>query len=407
MKSLKKQIFGWSMYDFANTIFSALFITVYFPLFVVLNGGTSFHVGLTMSISMLLAGLLVPFLGAIADITQRKKLLLFIFTLLSCIFTLFTGLFDLTLILILGLLANFFYHASLDVYDSLLVDISSKKNIGWISGIGTAVGYLGTILSVAIAYIVGLIYGFETTQGIRIIFLLVAVLFFSISLITFFYVKITSKVKIKKEHFSEAFKRVIFTIKNIKQFKHIGIFLLASFLYMDAANTSIIFLFLYGRDQLGLSLVQFLPLYVLMAIAAFIGSLIFGKITDKVGHKKTLTMVLFLWVLVILNLYIKTTYTTFIITGIFGGALLGGIWTITRPILVELSPKAKIAELFGYQGLTEKFSGVIGPALFGYVATFIDFRQALLVVIGLFLAGALVLSFVKKNKEKYLNKDLG
>jgi len=86
---------------------------------------------------------------------------------------------------------------------------------------------------------------------------------------------------------------------------------------------------------------------------------------------------------------------------------LGGIWTITRPILVELSPKAKIAELFGYQGLTEKFSGVIGPALFGYVATFIDFRQALLVVIGLFLAGALVLSFVKKNKEKYLNKDLG
>ena len=175
MKSLKKQIFGWSMYDFANTIFSALFITVYFPLFVVLNGGTSFYVGLTMSISMLLAGLLVPFLGAIADITQRKKLLLFIFTLLSCIFTLFTGLFDLTLILILGLLANFFYHASLDVYDSLLVDISSKKNIGWISGIGTAVGYLGTILSVAIAYIVGLIYGFETTQGIRIIFLLLEI----------------------------------------------------------------------------------------------------------------------------------------------------------------------------------------------------------------------------------------
>ncbi|MBW2996873.1 MFS transporter, partial [Candidatus Woesearchaeota archaeon] len=72
--SNKKEIFGWSMYDFADTIFSALFITVYFPIFVVLKGGTAFHVGLVMSLSMLLAGLLVPFLGAVADVTQRKKL---------------------------------------------------------------------------------------------------------------------------------------------------------------------------------------------------------------------------------------------------------------------------------------------------------------------------------------------
>ena len=98
MFTIKKQIFGWSMYDFANTIFSALFITVYFPLFVVLKGGTAFHVGLTMSISMLLAGLLVPTLGGVADITQRKKLLLFMFTVLCCMFTFFTGFFGLLLV---------------------------------------------------------------------------------------------------------------------------------------------------------------------------------------------------------------------------------------------------------------------------------------------------------------------
>ena len=55
----------------------------------------------------------------------------------------------------------------------------------------------------------------------------------------------------------------------------------------------------------------------------------------------------------------------------------------------------KIAELFGYQGLTEKFSGVIGPFLFGYIATSFGFKPALLVVIGLFLLGAFVLSLVK------------
>lgn len=392
---LKKQIFGWSMYDFANTIFSALFITIYFPLFIILKGGNAFHVGLVISASMLLAGLLVPFLGAVADITQRKKLLLFIFTVLCCIFTFLTGFFTLAFVLLLGLLANFFYHASLDVYDSFLVNLSNKRNIGRISGIGTAVGYLGTILSVGIAYLIGSFYGYETILGIKIMFVITALLFFGFSLFTFLLVKETSKIKIKKAHFKKAFTKVIYTIKNLKKFKYIWLFLLASFLYADAANTAIIFLYLYARDQIGLSLVQFLPIYVLMASAAVVGSLLFGKITDNIGHKKTLYIVLFSWIVIILILYIKTTFTTFLLVGTVGGALLGGIWTTTRPILVDLAPKDKIAELFGYQGLTEKFSGVIGPVLFGAIAVTLGFRQALLAVILLFLSGALVLKFVK------------
>jgi len=135
-----------------------------------------------------------------------------------------------------------------------------------------------------------------------------------------------------------------------------------------------------------------------MAIAAVIGSLFFGKVTDKLGHKKTLAYVLILWIVVILILYFKTSYATFLLTGILGGALLGAIWTITRPMLVELAPKAKIAELFGYQGLTEKFSGVIGPVLFGFVAVNLGFKQSLLVVVALFLAGIIVLGFVKDKK---------
>ncbi len=394
---LKKQIFGWSMYDFANTIFSALFVTVYFPLFVVLKGGTAFHVGLVISASMLFAGLVVPLLGSVADITKRKKLLLTLFTIICCIFTLFAGFFNLPIVLLFGLLANFFYHASLDVYDSMLVDISYKKNIGWISGLGTGVGYLGTILSVLVAYLIGAYYGYESIQGIQIVFVATALLFFGFSLFTFAFVKETSKIAIKKEHFREALGRVVYTIKNIKRFKHIWLFLLSSFLYVDGANTAVIFLFLYARDQIGLSLLQFLPLYIMMAIASALGALLFGKITDKVGHKRTLLTILFLWVITILVLYLRTTYATFLGASIAGGALLGGIWTTTRPILVNLAPKNKLAELFGYQGLTEKFSGVIGPALFGFLAVFVGFRQALLLIIVLFLLGALVLALIRHS----------
>jgi len=396
--SIKKQIFGWSMYDFANTIYSALFVTVYFPLFVVLKGGTAFHVGLTFSISMLLAGLLVPFLGAIADISKRKKLFLIIFTILCCLSVFLAGFFSLLYVLLFALLANFFFHASLDVYDALLVNLSTPKNIGWISGIGTAVGYLGTILSVAIAFVIGLYYGYESISGIQLVFIITALLFFGFSLFTFAFVKEPSKIRITKPHFKEALKRVLFTIKNTKKFKSVWLFLLASFLYTDGANTAIIFLFLFGRDQIGLSLVQFLPIYAIMAVASAIGAVCFGKITDKLGHKKTLNLILLFWVIIISILYFKTDYTAFLTVGILGGALLGGLWTTTRPILVGLAPKAKIAELFGYQGLTEKFSGVIGPALFGFIAVAIGFKQALLVVIALFLLGALTLKFVKVNK---------
>ena len=395
MSSGNKEIFGWSMYDFANTIFSALFVTVYFPLFVTLKGGTAFHVGLVMSISMFLAGLTVPLLGAVADITKRKKLLLIIFTIVCCIFTFLTGFFSLIWLLLFALLANYSFRACLDVYDALLVDISTKKNLGWISGIGTAVGYLGTVLSVALAYLIGFFYGHETIMGIKIVFILTALLFFGFSLFTFTLVKERSRTKIKLDHFKEGAKRVLSTLKEIKKFKSVWTFLLASFLYVDGANTAIIFLFLYARDQIGLTVIQFLPLYVLMALAGGAGAIFFGKITDRLGHKKSLMIILFLWTLVILGLYLRTTYATFIAAGLIGGALLGAMWTITRPMLIELAPKNKISELLGYQGLTEKFGGIIGPVLFGSISVAFGFKAALLVIIGLFLAGAIVLSRVK------------
>ena len=403
--SNKKQIFSWSIYDLANTIFSALFITIFFPLFIILLGGTAFHVGLVFSVSMLLAAFIVPTLGAIADITKRKKLLLFTFTLICCVFTFFTGFAGLVLALILGLLANFFYHAGLDVYDAMLIDISTQKNIGRVSGIGIGIGYIGTILAIFVSFIIGRFYDLESIEGIRIIFIIVAILFLSISMITFLFYKepFQKKKKIKLKHIPLAFKRVISSIKEIKKFKYLWIFLLASFLYSDAANTAIIFLYLYGRDQIGLTVQQFLPLYLVMALVAMIGAFIFGKITDTVGHKKTLMFLLFGWIAIISIMYFKTTYATFLLTGILGGAFLGGTWTVTRPLLVSLAPKQKISELFGYQGLTEKFGGMIGPVIFGAVASLFGFRQALLIIIGLFILGAITLGFVKIKKTKNEN----
>src|SRR3989338_8579796 len=167
----KKAIFGWVIYDLANTAFSALFITFFFPLLVKFYlGGNELQIGLINGISMFLAGILVPFVGALSDTTGRKMSFVIFFTIICAIFTVLTAYSSLYLALIFALIAMLSYHAALDVYDAKLMDISNNKNRGRISGYGVALGYIGTILSLLMAYIILTIFGWKSETGIKAIF---------------------------------------------------------------------------------------------------------------------------------------------------------------------------------------------------------------------------------------------
>ena len=190
--------------------------------------------------------------------------------------------------------------------------------------------------------------------------------------------------------------QLIFTFRNVKKQSSLWLFLAASFLYTDGMNTAIIFLYLYGRETIGITIKQFFPIFALMAFASAIGALLFGKIGDKLGHKKTLVVILCIWIAIILLLVLKTNLSNYIIAGIVGGAALGGSWTLTRPMLVDLAPKHKLAELFGFQGLTEKFSGVIGPIVFGFLVVNFNYSAALVSLLVFFVLGLILLLKVKK-----------
>jgi len=325
MKVLNKQIFGWSMYDLANTAFSALFITFFFPVLIkVYLGGNEFQLGLAMGLSMFLAGILVPFLGAISDAMGKRKIFVLIFTLICVILTSIVAYVNLFWALIVGTLAVFAFHAAIDVYDAILPNISTRKNIVRISGYGVAFGYVGTILSLIMAFLIFNFIGWETKQGIQAIFPATAIFYFLFSIFFFVLVKEQTK-KIAKPIFSyikTASKQLLFTFKNIKKQSALWTFLIASFLYTDGMNTAIIFLYLYGRETLGITIKQFFPIFALMAAASALGALFFGKFGDKLGHKKTLIAILYIWIAIILLLIIKTNFLNYIIAGIIGGAAL-------------------------------------------------------------------------------------
>lgn len=400
MANNKKTIFGWCMYDLSNTAFSALFISMFFPAWIkVYMKGTELQFGLVMSLSMLISAFLVPFIGAMSDATNKKMVYVKIFTVICVIFTFFTPYVSLDIALLFGLLANLAYHACLDVYDAKLVDIANKKNIGRISGYGTALGYAGTVLSVIMAWAIIYFKGSDVST-IQLMFPVTAVFFMLFSIPTFILVK--DKAANANISIANAMKVARNSIKSTwsqtRKYKGLVPFLIACFLYMEGINTVIFFLYLYAEDQLKLSLLEFFPVYIALAIASGIGSLVFGKINDSIGPKRSLNIALGIWLIVMVMLMSIKSLTGFIVAGSLGGAVLGAVWTINRPMIVKLSPKNKTAEFFGYQGLTEKFGGIILPTVFGYLATYISYTAGLAVIMAFFLAGIIVLQKVPNSK---------
>lgn len=261
MKS--REVFAWGMYDFANTIFSALFVTFFFPFYVkTFLGGNEFQIGLVFGISMLLVGLLVPLIGAYSDSLGRRMPFIIVFTVLCCVATLFVAWAPLSAALLLGLIANFCYHAALTTYNALLPRLAKKAEYGWVSGIGIGMGYLGTLVSLAIAYALLTKLGWETLAGSRAIFITTAILFFFFSLFTFFGVRERVK-KVANHHIQTAFREVLTTIPRLLKYKGLVPFLIAMFAYTNAITAVIIFLFLYGRQSIGLNVQQFIFVYTI------------------------------------------------------------------------------------------------------------------------------------------------
>jgi UMF1 family MFS transporter len=393
-------VFGWCIYDLANTAFSALYITFFFPFLIkVILGGNEFQIGLVSGLSMLFAGLLVPFIGAISDILGRRMEFVIFFTSICVMLTALTGYATLPVALIFGLFAMLSYHAALDVYDAKLIDISTKKNIGKISSYGTAFGYLGTILSLIMAYLILSENNWDTTAGIKTLFPATALFFLLFSLITFVLLREKQEVTtITKDTLKQAFLQVKDTVTKLTKYKGLLPFLVASFLYTDGMNTVILFLYLFAREQIKLSLNNFFYFYAFFALSAIIGSLIFGRVSDKINPKRTLIILQLIWAAIIILLIRVSNMTSFLIAGCLGGAALGAVWTVTRPMLVKLSPNKNIAQFFGFQGLTEKFSGVLGPIVFGFVVVRAGYQSALLVLLSFFALGLVFLLFIPNKK---------
>ena len=361
---------SWALYDFANTIFSFAAVSGAIGLYLVdrfseRDGNALLSVAVVISVG--LNALVSPILGALSDRgTGRMPFLLF-FTALCIGATFFIA--DVPPLLGLGLfvIANFAYQAALIYYDATLRTVSHPATRGKLSGIGTAIGYCGTVF-------VGLLILLVDVPVVDR-FRLTAILFLLFAIPIFVFVReprVPGQKAITAADLRDALGQLRRSIAHVREVPGLGRFLLGRFFYSDAVNTVVVVMSVVTVHAMGLSAQTSVLVLLLLTIVAIAMSFVWGWLVDRQGPKRTLIWVLVSWAVGLVLGGIAVGFgpaglPLFLVAGAILGSGLGGVQVADRVLMVRLSPPDRIGESFGIYGLVGKGSQVIGQALYGVI----------------------------------------
>ncbi len=383
MQNDKKAVWGWAMYDWANSAFATTVMAGFFPIFFkqFWSYGTDANIstaqlGLGNSLASLLVALMAPILGAIADKGSVKKKFLIFFAYLGVLSTL--ALFMIQkgewawaiFIYIMGTIgfsgANIFY-------DSLLPSVAGEDKIDYISGFGFSMGYLGGGLLFLINVLMTLFpqkFGLaDAGQAVRYSFVSVAIWWGFFTIFTILWVPETRKEDSDNAHgnlIREGFRQLIDTFKKVRHLKTVFLFLLAYWLYIDGVDTVIRMAVDYGMS-LGFESNDLIVALLMVQFIGFPAALAYGKLGQKWDVRKAIFLAIGIYMLVTLWAMMMTQKHEFYILACFVGLVQGGIQALSRSYYSRLIPKNQAAEYYGFYNMIGKFAAIIGPLLMGVV----------------------------------------
>ncbi len=415
----KKEIFGWCMYDVADSAFTtvivtALFAPYYSKIVVGDPGRADFLWGLAASISEIFVALLAPILGAIADFSGSRKKFLGICALTIVFFTgslWFVGPGAVMMGLVLYIIANIGFAGGGVFIDSFLPGISNEANVGKISGLKWALGYSsGLICMVIISMVLGLadnIVANPTDAQLskaRLIPVVVAI-YYAIAVIpTFLFLRersIPQTLPAGQTLLTVGFKQLVSTLKNIRHYRELVKLLIAFLVYNDGVVTVIYFAALYATTTIGFKGEDIAMMFILMNVVAAVGAFSFGWIADRIGQKLTITISLVIWIVAVIIAFLAYSKTQFYIAAVFVSLGMGATQSVTRSLLAVFTPKENAAEFFGFLGIAGKALAFLGPLVFGTISQRTGSQRPAILSIGaFFIVGIILLSFVDEKAGK-------
>ncbi|MBY6035047.1 MFS transporter [Fictibacillus nanhaiensis] len=414
MKQFTKEENSWMFYDWANSAYSIIITTAVFPLFykaAAMKAGVSAsdstaYLGYTIAIATFILAILSPILGTIADYKGLKKrffTFFFVLGLISTVSLAFIPSEQWLLLLLFYTLTAIGSSGSNVFYDAFITDVTTEERMNRVSARGFGLGYIGStipfIISIAIIVLAqNEVLPISTVIASKIAFLITAVWWgvFTIPMLKNVYQRYG--IEREPKPIINSFKRLGNTMKEIRKYRALFLFLLAYFFYIDGVGTIITMSTAYGTD-LGISSTNLLIILFVTQVVAAPFAILYGRLAERFTGKTMLYVGIFVYIIVCIYAYFLKTTMDFWILAMLVATSQGGIQALSRAYFAKLVPKQNANEFFGFYTIFGKFASIMGPLLVGITAQITgNSASAVFSLVILFIIGITILKFVPEPK---------
>jgi len=412
----KREVFGWAMYDFANSGYTTVVLTAVFNAYFVaaVAGGADWATlawTAALGLSRALCMVTMPTLGAYADVRAAKKRLLMLTTALCVVTTAglaAVGPGDVALGIVLIVLSNLFYAYGESLTAAFLPELSRPEALGRVSGWGWSFGYFGGMLTLglSLAYVLtAQQHGAKASAFVPVTMAITALVYAAASLATFALLKERAQPQLAAASgagFAASMARLRQTWQQARRYTDFVWLMVCGFFYQAGIAVVIALAAVYAEQVLGFKQTETMLLVFLVNIAAALGAFAFGYYQDRIGHKQALGATLLGWVVMTVLAYAATSAALFWVAAVVAGLCMGSSQSAGRALVAYFSPPDRAAEFFGLWGVATRLAAIMGPLTYGSVAwaTGGNHRLAILLTGAFFIVSLAILAFVNERRGR-------
>ena len=413
---LRKRVFSWALYDWANSAYATVVMAVFFPFFLRAYWSpetdaavTTYRLGMAGGTASLIVAMLAPVLGAIADRGGARKKFLTVFAGLGIVMT--GGLYFVQMgawpvAVALYIAATIGFSGANVFYDSLLVDVSPEDKLDTVSAYGFSLGYLGGGLMYAFILLLVRkpeVFGIGGPQeAVRLGFALVALWWavFSLPLLLFVHQRGEGQGEPLTLAVRNGIAQLVHTFAEIRALRSVLFLLAAYWLYIDGVHTVVIMAVDFGLS-VGLEIEDLGLAILITQFVGFPATLAFGWLGSRLGAKVGIFLGLAVYIAAVVSAAFLSSAQGFYALAVIIGLVQGGVQSLSRSLYARLIPTDKAGEFFGFYNMLGKFAAVMGPFLYGWVSLVTgSTRAGIFSIVVLFVLGAGMLSLVSEKSGR-------
>ena len=403
----KREVFGWAMYDFANSGYTTVVLTAVFNAYFVsvVAGGASWGTlawTLTVAASSLIVMLTLPAVGAWADLHAAKKRLLAVST-AACVLgtgTLaFVGSGDLWLAVVAMIVSNVAFAYGESLIAAFLPELARQESMGRVSGWGWSLGYLGGMLALglSLSYVLAArARGTPATAYVPVTMLITAGVFATASLLTFLLLReraVPAAPPAGRAGVGGSLLRLAATLRQARRYSDFVWFLACSTSYQAGISIVITLAAVYAKEAIGFSDADTMLLIFLVNIASAVGAFAFGYWQDRIGDKPSLRITLLGWIAMTVLAVAATGPGLFWAAAVVAGLCMGSSQSAGRAMVSQFTPADRRAEFFALWTFATRLAAIVGPVTYGVLTLLTrgNHRIAMAATAAFFIGGLLCL----------------